>query len=618
MQAALGSGDYEKVELYISARKLKNLDTFSKSDPQVRLFVQNKGQWVAAGKTEVIKDNLNPNFSTTFTLDFIFEIQQPLRFQVVDVDGPTSFDEIGVVECPLGKIMGAKNQTLILDIIGKGGKCNGKLVIRGEKIGTSRNILYMQWAGVKLMNTDGWFDKSDPLLRFMKWRDGGEWLKVHETEVIMNNLNPIWKAFEIRDDKLCGSDDSKPFKIECWDWEKSGKYQFIGEVQLTLSDLKNGKKEFDLSNSKKKKKTGTLKLLSFSFIERPSFIDYIKGGDQLNVVVAIDFTGSNGHPNSSSSLHARLRNGLNQYQKAISAVCNILLNYDWDQQIPVFGFGGKPRFPTLSSNVVSHCFPCTGNLQNPNVLGLQGIMDVYSYALQNVELSGPTYFGPIIAEAMKLAQIHKQSETGVYTILLILTDGEIHDMKETVDLIVKAAQLPLSIIIVGVGNADFGNMETLDGDQGLYDSNGQRAQRDLVQFVPFRNFDGDMVMLAKAVLAEVPDQLVDYNRIVGRKPRPAQQIDMTRVGMETSTLPQNQILVNLGNQLVQNYTQYQQQQQQFVPIQNPLLVNIGNQLIDQNAYYQQPQGQYQQQQMMNNQQNINLNAFGNFNQGQNF
>jgi len=45
-----------------------------------------------------------------------------------------------------------------------------------------------------------------------------------------------------------------------------------------------------------------------------------------------------------------------------------------------------------------------------------------------------------------------------------LTDGVIHDMSETKKLIVDAADLPLSIIIVGVGEADFKQMEVLDSD----------------------------------------------------------------------------------------------------------------------------------------------------------
>jgi len=57
-----------------------------------------------------------------------------------------------------------------------------------------------------------------------------------------------------------------------------------------------------------------------------------------------------------------------------------------------------------------------------------------------------------------------------YYILLILTDGEIHDMEATKSSIVAASHLPLSIIIIGIGNADFTNMEILDGDDGLFNA----------------------------------------------------------------------------------------------------------------------------------------------------
>ena len=80
--------------------------------------------------------------------------------------------------------------------------------------------------------------------------------------------------------------------------------------------------------------------------------------------------------------------------------------------------------------------------------------------------------------------------------MLILTDGEIHDMQQTVDSVVAAADLPLSIIIVGVGNDNFASMKKLDGDSGLIGSNGQKAKRDLVQFVPFKEVSGNGAQLA--------------------------------------------------------------------------------------------------------------------------
>lgn len=76
-----------------------------------------------------------------------------------------------------------------------------------------------------------------------------------------------------------------------------------------------------------------------------------------------------------------------------------------------------------------------------------------------------------------------------YFVLLIITDGVITDLDETRQAIVNAAKLPMSIIIVGVGGADFSAMEFLDGDGGgLRSPSGEVAIRDIVQFVPFRQF----------------------------------------------------------------------------------------------------------------------------------
>lgn len=76
-----------------------------------------------------------------------------------------------------------------------------------------------------------------------------------------------------------------------------------------------------------------------------------------------------------------------------------------------------------------------------------------------------------------------------YHILLILTDGVVTDMADTREAIVRASYQPLSIIIVGVGNADFTDMQILDGDDGVLRSpKGEPVLRDIVQFVPFRDF----------------------------------------------------------------------------------------------------------------------------------
>jgi hypothetical protein len=78
------------------------------------------------------------------------------------------------------------------------------------------------------------------------------------------------------------------------------------------------------------------------------------------MIIAIDFTGSNGTPTSPNSLHYMDPVKLNQYQTAILGIGGILMNYDTDKRIPCFGFGAQTRFPNYPAGL-SHCFPLSGD-----------------------------------------------------------------------------------------------------------------------------------------------------------------------------------------------------------------------------------------------------------------
>lgn len=84
-------------------------------------------------------------------------------------------------------------------------------------------------------------------------------------------------------------------------------------------------------------------------------------------------------------------------------------------------------------------------------------------------------------------------------------------MRETIDKVVMCSEKPLSIIILGLGNGDFSNMEVLDADDfELIDSFGKPASRDIVQFVKYDKYKEDLSLLAAQVLCEVPEQLVSF------------------------------------------------------------------------------------------------------------
>lgn len=64
---------------------------------------------------------------------------------------------------------------------------------------------------------------------------------------------------------------------------------------------------------------------------------------------------------------------------------------------------------------------------------------------------------------------------------MILTDGQTNDMQASIDDIIASSNLPLSVIIIGIGDANFKNMSILDNDdKSMVDSKGNKAVRDLV------------------------------------------------------------------------------------------------------------------------------------------
>ena len=227
------------------------------------------------------------------------------------------------------------------------------------------------------------------------------------------------------------------------------------------------------------------------------------------MVAAIDYTASNGNPLSGDSLHFLGAN--NQYEAAIDMVGQVIEPYDFDRSFPVYGFGGIPRH--MGINGVSHCFPINGDVQNPSIVSIEGIRQMYRQQQKTIGLGGPTLFAPLLRDFK--AYVESQMATCQYQILLLLTDGEIHDMPETKQLIAAMSNLPCSIIIVGVGDERFLGMQALDGDD---DSPPEmRRYRDLVQFVPFNECVA-RGNLAEEVLKEVPGQFCNYMERAGIVP----------------------------------------------------------------------------------------------------
>ncbi|RHN78821.1 putative C2 domain, von Willebrand factor, type A, copine, protein BONZAI [Medicago truncatula] len=493
---------FTNVELSLSASNLLDLDIVSKSDPMAVVYAKKgDGKLEELGRTEVITNSLNPEWIEKINIAFHFEIVQPLVFHVYDIDTsyhgvPTKTlklndqEFLGEASCTLSEIVTKQSRSLTIRLQNKGGNISqinqGAITIHAEETVAAKNAVDIIFRCSHLDNKDI-FSKSDPFLRISRVVESGGTVPIFKTEVIDNNLNPKWRPLCLNFQQF-GSKDT-PLLIECFDFNSSGNHVLKGQLFV---DQYCEKEQF-------------------------SFIDYISSGFELNFLVAVDFTASNGSPQQPDSLHyIDLSGRLNSYQKAIMEVGEVIQFYDSDKLFPAWGFGGK-----IPGGTISHCFNLNGSPTSSEVVGVEGIMEAYGSALRSVTLSGPTLFGPVINMAAQMAAEALSSYNSTkYYVLLIITDGVVTDLQETIDSVVKASDLPLSILIVGVGSADFTSMEVLDADNGrrLKSSTGRLATRDIVQFVPMREVQSGQISVVQALLEELPSQFLAFMRSRDIKP----------------------------------------------------------------------------------------------------
>ncbi|GKT16392.1 Copine like protein [Aduncisulcus paluster] len=501
-------------ELKFRASNLKDTDKIGKSDPflVVELLNKKSGASTIIGRSSVLKDTLNPNWPEYFIVPYTFESHDVVRVSIYDKDSP-DLDNLH------------KHDFLDID---------------------KKDV----------------FGASDPYLCIYRSQEGSSaWSEVARTKVLKDTLNPIWPTIEVSIQSLCNGDVDRPVKIECYDYDKHSDHDFIGSAETTVSQMiamRKTEKNLVLFNEKKHEKmkskgksytgSGYLKIDKFVLFKKPSFLDYIANGHcDIFISCAIDFTSSNKNPGLSSSLHFISDGKSTIYEEAICAVASVLETYSSDRIIDGYGFGMM-----LEGQGVSHCFPLDATAVETESRGVTRLLEQYRSTLKNPKLSfaGPTVFHKVIEHVIEKAQkdheyncrplarmlddVSERRPATRYEILVIVTDGQNNDIKQSVDLIVSGSHLPLSIIVVGVGDEDFSDMIWIDGDGvvaskdsdlekedlsaetrkrlggRLRDSKGEYAKRDIVQFVEFSKVALSPLFLAQETLAEIPDQILSY------------------------------------------------------------------------------------------------------------
>jgi Copine/C2 domain len=420
--------------------------------------------------------------------------------------------------------------------------------------------------------------KSDPFYeihRRVENEDGFiDWEQVYRSKTIMDNLNPVWPEVVIDVLSLGDGNLNHPIKICIFDHEKDGNHDLLGETLVSVNRLIDSSTEGldDFSRAipltmKKAKghktkqlhagkllvleaymrgvsdnveemagvrvKTGAQMVIE-KFKGKANFMDYIIGGCQLNLIFAIDFTGSNGDPLKPGTLHYLDPYGsFNDYEKSMISILNVLSLFDADNQFALWGFGAK------YNGEVYNVFQCG---KDRLIKGIDGILQAYRDQFRSgiTMARTPTIFTDVIKTAAAHAALAGRAAEKVnqqsYTILCILTDGDVERVEETIEELDAATSTPLSVIFVGIGEESFDNMRFID------DGRQERIARDIAQFVSFNEHSKHSQKFTAEACQEVPQQLTDYYESKAIMPMP--EIVMTDEDLDILE-PQDKIDIEL-------------------------------------------------------------------------
>lgn len=268
-------------------------------------------------------------------------------------------------------------------------------------------------------------------------------------------------------------------------------------VMFVVYAASGGKKSSSPSSSASSDRTA--RAVDYSHIaDRFSSLEEVQqslreaGLESCNLVMGIDFTKSNEFTGRRSfggrCLHALQSNVLNPYQRVMSVLGRTLEPFDEDRLIPCFGFGdvttkGSKIFPFYPDK------PC---------YGFEDAMRRYAEVVPLLTLSGPTNFAPVIRETIEIVKEEKD-----FHILIIIADGQVTAEQDTVNAIVEASKYPIAIVVVGVGDGPWDQMERFDDDLPARDF-------DNFQFVDFVKATEGRTnpdeSFATHALMEIPDQ----------------------------------------------------------------------------------------------------------------
>lgn len=465
-------------------------------------------------QTERIVDSLtDPYFLEIMEVRFYFHTFQRYQVDIMQiVQDPIAVKEVAMIvgscEFMLHTLVTNRTQELNCDLTLKD-EAAGKLIIKAEeskKYGANQISFRIQGSII---------DKSPMFFTINRVmaNSSNTFKLVYRSECKKSEDGGVktWNQVIVETETMTEGNDDTRVMIQVFRRNPSGgSHKRLATCYTNYDEIRSQRGETSPLELASLDGQHTLAVSGVVFQERRSLLDLLFSGCRLRLSVAIDLTLSNKEPSDPKSLHC-LGHKNNQYTTAINAVASVLQHYDAEQEIRVYGFGCK----IPGGQKVSHCVALNGDIFNPGVPGLEAVLSAYRNAVRHCEFYGPTHLAEVLAEvnaACSWDNKQRAEDEYLYDILLLLLDGEMMDVEPTLDQVVLASQLPLSIVVAGVGDGSFDAYEQLDADtRPLYSNRLGLAQtRDALQFVKMGALKNDYQVLLEHLLAEVPRQMMTY------------------------------------------------------------------------------------------------------------
>lgn len=223
-----------------------------------------------------------------------------MKVDVYDADEKSSLNDLsqqdyigGALFC-LHQVLRERGQILKLQLKNSSNTFTGTTIIQAEHIRErlSSNIAKFTIEGNNINTSSMLLFK----LSRLKGIEANIFLPVYQSECAKASGGILrWRPLSISTAALFRDDENKPLQIELFEFRGSGDHKLIASHQFKFLDL--------AYNHSWVLPTGTILFKNVAVIQRASFLDYLFGGIEISVAIAIDFTGSNLDPKDPRSLH---------------------------------------------------------------------------------------------------------------------------------------------------------------------------------------------------------------------------------------------------------------------------------------------------------------------------